>query len=1651
MSLANSQQQILTEVAKITRHDVEDLEPDLFLESDLGVDSIKMVEIVNGLIQLVPEQQKTKFLESVPVTKLMQLQTIREIINTTQPWLAAPKPDTDLVTNIAGSAGIETLDEQPLQQTTEILDSQYFLLLGHWIVNSSSLFATVRLQGQFDIQLAGSSWQALIDRHPMLRAYFTIPEQATSFQEYQLEILTNPTAPAILTKDLRHLHPAETAGAIEQELTDWLNFNWSLTTWPLHQFTVLQIEESVCQLIFANEHLIADGLSNQQILREFLEIYQATAEHRVPHLPAAVSATTYSDCVRQMNAFQAPDRDKILLDYVHVHGKESYVWNPTQTAITPAQINFQNQAVCLDKTLTQNLIAKTKEWRLPLNSLLVTAFLKAISAIEIEPESFMLQIPTSGRIYPEVDATDIVGSFAQNLALRFDRPHHDETWEILLDRVHQTIQDGLVNDYDKIQNQQIAQIFREKIPLVSGKLPAHLVGSIAQILKSNIFLPFTGQTHLKQSYGSLQILEYRAGGINAPGTLDILQEIFNDRLHLFASHDRQSLPAAVIKNLLQKYVEQLQALTIYNKPDLVEQHSASDRTSLAAVDRHDLLDSVTQIVSKICHQALNDKHLDLDLEMDLGIDSLELVRIVTQLEKKVGKIDRRALLNCRSVREIVAVLAQNQIAAEPTLGSSTSSKIPYVEISQQSLRTPEAIAVLAGTNTLTYQQLHQQSNQVAHYLRTQGVKPGVLVGIMVHQSPLMWVGILGILKAGGAYVPIDSNYPVARIRYMLDHAEIGILLTEHQLIDQFQACYQEQLPLNTVLFLDKGQPCLPLAHLHQIQQQQWSTYSLETPSLLNHPEDLMTVLYTSGSTGRPKGVMLNHQGYMNRLNWMQKTFQLTPGDRVAQKTSCCFDISVWEIFWPLMVGATVCPVSRDVVRDPWSLAPWMQENKINILHFVPSLFGEFLEALEDKSNEFPDLRWLIFSGEALPMPFIQQWLDKYGDRVGLANLYGPTEASIDVTCHLIQSRPGSKGENSIPIGQAIDNVYLEILDEQLQPLPQGNLGELYLGGIQLAQGYLKDPEKTAAAFPANPFTHIPSENLYRTGDLAKQLPDGSFEYHGRIDSQVKIRGFRVELGEIENILISHPNIKEAAVVALDYELGQKRLVAGLAGEPVAAQIVKAHLAKHLPHYMIPHRLEWLPNLPKNHNGKLDRQALITLFQAEQSPPTESQDEYLPAGPGQRWIFAYFEPPYQWAGYSRFRYHQPLDAEVFRQSFQHLVEIHPSLRTIFVQKEGKWWQQVLPPSTPANIVFYDGTQHSEQQRDCQIQGLIQQLSGELKIDRGPLFQVIIVKINDRCYEIVMLGHHLNGDMLSSQLIFQQLWLTYHRLIGSQSESPQPLAPKASYLDFTRLLMAAEQQGKLASHPYYWLFQFPSEQSVFQVPCDRHQGVNLEISAREEKWVLSEANSTTLLTQAKSHYQSNVYSLLLAPLYRLMGQWSQRADVAISHRSHGRDLGDGNQFFEAMGNFAVNFPIGISVDAQLNWGQLIQQIQEKFAGLPMNGITFDWIGSQLPNYLYPDNNLTPVRANYLGNRTLPQSDIFEFMPEESDRRLSQPDRQRTTLLEFFFSIVDGNLTVTIEYSDNFHLQSTIQELGASYISLLEDLLVAVPTTKAKLPLV
>ncbi|MDY7024653.1 MAG: condensation domain-containing protein, partial [Cyanobacteriota bacterium] len=519
------------------------------------------------------------------------------------------------------------------------------------------------------------------------------------------------------------------------------------------------------------------------------------------------------------------------------------------------------------------------------------------------------------------------------------------------------------------------------------------------------------------------------------------------------------------------------------------------------------------------------------------------------------------------------------------------------------------------------------------------------------------------------------------------------------------------------------------------------------------------------------------------------------------------------------------------------------------------------------------------------------------------------------------------------------------------------MGELWIGGVQLAQGYLKDPERTAKAFCANPFSHIVGKSIYRTGDLAKQLPDGSFEYHGRRDHQVKIRGFRVELGEIESVLLSHPAVKEAAVVVMEFGSGQKRLVAGLVGDHVDVREMKEFLKLRLTDYMIPHRLEWFPNLPKNHNGKLDRKALLAVLNGEEMPAPvtvsevspEPTAEYLPLGPAQRWLLQYFDAPYQWAGYTRCLYHQPLDLEIFNQALNCLVERHWALRTVIVQRQGQWWQQEIRPTEPLQAIFFDASHLSPERRDVKIHQQIEEVGQTFRIDCWPLIQVLVIKVSETCYDINTIGHHIIGDLLSNQLLFQEFWFIYSQLLGGQEDFRKDLPPTASYADYVTYLMTEEQQGNLDSHIDYWKSQFPTPQSAFQIPLDQQLGTNLETSAMSEWFTLPKDETAFLLNRAKKYYGCNVYSLLLAPLYRLMGQWSGDEQVVLSHRSHSRNLGPDNQFFSSVGNFATNFPLGLSVNHQEGWKPFVKRIKDKFNGLPMNGSTFDWIGKHLPSYL------------------------------------------------------------------------------------------------------
>jgi len=414
---------------------------------------------------------------------------------------------------------------------------------------------------------------------------------------------------------------------------------------------------------------------------------------------------------------------------------------------------------------------------------------------------------------------------------------------------------------------------------------------------------------------------------------------------------------------------------------------------------------------------------------------------------------------------------------------------------EQVERTPEAIAVVFEEQRLTYRQLNAKANQLAHHLQKLGIGPEVLVGISVHRSLELLVGLLGILKAGGAYVPLDPTYPKERLQFMLENTRAPVLLTQRRLGESLSAHGTRMICLDQ--------------HWEHIAR-----HSEENVSSTVSPENLAYVIYTSGSTGTPKGAMNLHRGICNRLLWMQDTYRLTQADRVLQKTPFSFDVSVWEFFWPLITGARLIMARPEGHRDAAYLVKVISEQRITVLHFVPSMLQVFLDV--QGAAGCKSLRLVMCGGERLSYALQQRFFAHLS--AALHNLYGPTEASIDVTAWSCER---GSAQPIVPIGRPIANTQIYLLDSELQPVPVGVPGELYIGGIGLGRGYLHRPEQTAEKFIPNPFTDEPGTRLYKTGDLARYLPDGNIEFLGRIDYQVKIRGFRIELGEIEAALAQH--------------------------------------------------------------------------------------------------------------------------------------------------------------------------------------------------------------------------------------------------------------------------------------------------------------------------------------------------------------------------------------------------------------------------------------------------------------------------------------------------------------------------------------------------
>jgi D-alanine--poly(phosphoribitol) ligase subunit 1 len=494
---------------------------------------------------------------------------------------------------------------------------------------------------------------------------------------------------------------------------------------------------------------------------------------------------------------------------------------------------------------------------------------------------------------------------------------------------------------------------------------------------------------------------------------------------------------------------------------------------------------------------------------------------------------------------------------------------------------PERTAVICdhdptfggGAPSLTYAELQTRVQRLAGVLRAAGVSRGHIVALMVERSFAMIIGILAILEAGAAYLPIAPDSPPDRLAYLLQNVGVKVLLVHGKTAGRVAFGGRT---------IDLDDPAV---------------YGDATtkPAPRAEPHDLAYVIYTSGSTGKPKGVMIEHRAVVNRLDWMQHAYPIGCGDVLLQKTPYYFDVSVWELFWWALQGATLCFLPPNAERMPMAIVETIRKHRVTVLHFVPSMLNVFLEYLESKpadvvKERLATVRRVFASGEALTPSHVKKFNAIWGSRTGarLTNLYGPTEATVDVSYF---DCPADGAIDTIPIGRPIHNIRLYVIDFQDgRQVAIGETGELCIAGVGLARGYLNNPALTAEKFTDNPAN--PGERIYRTGDLARWLPDGNLEYLGREDHQVKIRGLRIELGEIENTIRDYPGVSDCVAVVKQYSENVILIVAYLVAVPeLDLEGLKQHLKRHLPEYMVPHRFERLERIPTTPSGKADRKAL----------------------------------------------------------------------------------------------------------------------------------------------------------------------------------------------------------------------------------------------------------------------------------------------------------------------------------------------------------------------------------------------------------------------------------------------------------------------------
>jgi amino acid adenylation domain-containing protein/non-ribosomal peptide synthase protein (TIGR01720 family) len=1032
------------------------------------------------------------------------------------------------------------------------------------------------------------------------------------------------------------------------------------------------------------------------------------------------------------------------------------------------------------------------------------------------------------------------------------------------------------------------------------------------------------------------------------------------------------------------------------------------------------------------------------------------LRIEFDRHRFADAVIARLLGHLATILEAIASNSQQQVGGLPMLTTAERQQLlhewnPRAQIAapektlhqlfaEQAARTSDAIAVRCDEQQLTYAELDRRAAQVAHHLRTLGVGPEVIVGLCVERSIDLVVGVLGILKAGGAYLPIDLAYPPERLAFMLEDAQAPVVVTQTSLVSRLPShCAR-------IVCLDAFEPA---GELHD-------------PAT---PDALAYVIFTSGSTGKPKGCCITHRNVVRLMAATHPWFGFDERDVWTMFHSVAFDFSVWEIWGPLLYGGRLIVVPHAVSRSPESFHELLVRERVTVLNQTPSAYRQLIAADATSTGNLA-LRLVIFGGEALEMQSLKPWFDRHGDqRPQLVNMYGITETTVHVTYRPLGAADVQRGS---VIGVPIPDLEVFILDGQLRPQPIGVPGEMFVGGAGLARGYLRRPELTEQRFIPHPWQ--PGQRLYRTGDLARWLPGRDIEYLGRIDQQVKIRGFRIELGEIESLLLQHPGIREAVVVARE-----QRLIAYLVpanGELPPAHDLRTQLKAKLPDYMVPAVFVSIDRVPLTNNGKTDLRALPdpeparpdtgATFVAPRTPAEETltaiwqrvlrlervgiHDNFFDLG-GDSILSILVVAQARQAGLSvspKLIFQNQTIAELAaaapaapkaaaEEQIEGEIPLTPIQRWFFEHEFAgqNHWNQALTLDLPTPLATedLDRAVRAVAQRHPAFalrftrdeNGWHQFIAPDVSVSTTTMSEadahaaldiakgplLRVVQILQPTPRLFLVAHHLAIDGVSWRVLLEDL---------EAALSQRPLAPPTtSFARWAQLLTQAASSPKLRE-------QIPSWHELAAttdppLPFDFNHGENVESSARTVCVSLSEAETASLLRGTR------INDALLTALTQTFAEWTGRNSLLVDLEGHGREealcaelTGAEADLSHSIGWFTAIYPARLTLPD---------------VAAPNNGFGYGLLRHLAG--LVPRSR-AQVLFNYLGQFDTLTTGTRFTLAGLSTEGWHSPQAQRTHVVEINCVVIGGRLEARWTFSTNLHTENTIARVAENFRAAL-----------------